>query len=37
MVKKWGGDPDAFCKPAQYLISLRQGVDRPTDWMPPSI
>jgi polar amino acid transport system substrate-binding protein len=37
MVKKWGGDPDAFCKPAQYLISLRQGVDRPTDWVPPSI
>jgi ABC-type amino acid transport substrate-binding protein len=37
MVKKWGGDPDAFCKPAPYLIPLRQGVDRPAGWMPPSI
>jgi ABC-type amino acid transport substrate-binding protein len=37
MVKKWGGDPDAFCKPASYLTSLRQGVDRPADWVPPSI
>jgi polar amino acid transport system substrate-binding protein len=37
MVKKWGGDPDAFCKPAPYLVSLRQGVDRPSDWVPPSI
>jgi polar amino acid transport system substrate-binding protein len=37
MIKKWGGDPDAFCKPAPYLISLRRGVDRPADWVPPSI
>jgi len=37
MVKKWGGDPDAFCKPAPYLTKLRQGVDRPADWTPPSI
>jgi polar amino acid transport system substrate-binding protein len=37
MVKKWGGDPDSFCKPAPYLIKLRQGVDRPSDWTPPSI
>jgi ABC-type amino acid transport substrate-binding protein len=37
MVKKWGGDPDQFCKPAPYLVSLRQNVDRPADWTPPSI
>jgi polar amino acid transport system substrate-binding protein len=37
MVSKWGGDPNAFCKPADYLIKLRQGVDRPADWVPPSI
>ncbi|OLB78438.1 MAG: amino acid ABC transporter substrate-binding protein [Actinobacteria bacterium 13_2_20CM_2_71_6] len=37
MVKKWGGDPNAFCKPAAYLTSLRQGVDRPADWVPPTI
>jgi ABC-type amino acid transport substrate-binding protein len=37
MVKKWGGDPEQFCKPAPYLVSLRQNVDRPADWTPPSI
>jgi polar amino acid transport system substrate-binding protein len=37
MITKWGGDPNAFCKPASYLTSLRQGVDRPTGWAPPSI
>ena len=37
MVQKWGGDPNAFCKPAPYLVSLRQSVDRPADWVPPSI
>jgi polar amino acid transport system substrate-binding protein len=37
MIKKWGGDPEAFCKPAPYLISLRRGIDRPADWVPPSI
>ena len=37
MVEKWGGDPDAFCKPAPYLLKLRDGVDRPAGWVPPSI
>ena len=37
MITKWGGDPNAFCKPAPYLTSLRQGVDRPADWTPPTI
>ena len=37
MVSKWGGDPNAFCKPAPYLLTLRQGVDRPAGWTPPSI
>jgi len=37
MVQKWGGDPNAFLKPADYLVKLRQGVDRPADWTPPSL
>jgi polar amino acid transport system substrate-binding protein len=37
MVSKWGGDPNAFCKPASYLTKLRQGVDRPADWALPTI
>jgi ABC-type amino acid transport substrate-binding protein len=37
MVEKWGGDPAAFCKPAPYLLKLRDGVDRSADWVPPSI
>ena len=37
MVTKWGGDPNAFCKPAPYLTTLRQGVDRPAGWTPPTI
>src|SRR2546421_1549059 len=37
MVSKWGGDPNAFCKPAPYLTSLRQGVDRPAGWVLPTI
>ena len=27
----------AFCRPAPYLTKLRQGVDRPADWTPPTI
>ncbi|HKT01046.1 MAG TPA: transporter substrate-binding domain-containing protein [Rugosimonospora sp.] len=37
MVSKWGGDPNAFCKPAPYLETTRQGVDRPAGWTLPSI
>jgi polar amino acid transport system substrate-binding protein len=37
MVGKWGGDPNAFCKPAPYLAKVRQGVDRPADWALPTI
>jgi ABC-type amino acid transport substrate-binding protein len=37
MVSKWGGDPNAFLKPAPYLDTVRQGVDRPADWKLPSI
>ena len=37
MITKWGGDPNAFCKPAPYLTPLRQGVDRPAGWALPSI
>jgi polar amino acid transport system substrate-binding protein len=37
MLTKWGGDPDWFCRPHLYQIALRPGVDRPADWLPPSI
>jgi ABC-type amino acid transport substrate-binding protein len=37
MVKKWGGDPEQFCKPDPYLKTLRQGVDRPAEWVVPTI
>jgi polar amino acid transport system substrate-binding protein len=37
MITKWGGDPNAFCKPAPYLATLRQGVDRPAGWVLPTI
>jgi ABC-type amino acid transport substrate-binding protein len=37
MVTKWGGDPNAFCKPAPYLATLRPGVDRPSGWVLPTI
>lgn len=37
MVSKWGGDPNAFLKPASYLDTVRQGVDRPADWKLPTI
>src|SRR5947207_1465012 len=37
MVSKWGGDPDAFGKPAPYLTPLRRGVDRPAGWVLPTI
>jgi ABC-type amino acid transport substrate-binding protein len=36
LVKKWGGDPAQFLKPAADVASARRGVDRPDDWTPPS-
>ncbi|MER5181457.1 transporter substrate-binding domain-containing protein [Streptomyces sp. NPDC002896] len=37
LVKKWGGDPEQFLKPAADVATSRRGVDRPDDWTPPSI
>jgi ABC-type amino acid transport substrate-binding protein len=37
LVSKWGGDPNAFGKPAPYLATVRQGVDRPAGWTLPTI
>jgi len=37
LVKKYGGDPEQFLKPAADMATARRGVDRPGDWTPPSI
>jgi ABC-type amino acid transport substrate-binding protein len=37
LVKKYGGDPEQFLKPAADVATARRGVDRPQDWTPPAI
>jgi polar amino acid transport system substrate-binding protein len=37
LIEKWGGDPAQFLKPSEWMGALRQGVDRPADWTPPSL
>jgi polar amino acid transport system substrate-binding protein len=37
LIEKYGGEPDQFLKPAPDTAPARRGVDRPTDWQPPSI
>ncbi|MCX5053262.1 MULTISPECIES: substrate-binding periplasmic protein [unclassified Streptomyces] len=37
LVKKYGGDPEQFLKPAADIATARRGVDRPGNWTPPSI
>jgi ABC-type amino acid transport substrate-binding protein len=37
LIKKWGGDPSQFLKPSPWMAALRRGVDRPTNWTPPSM
>jgi polar amino acid transport system substrate-binding protein len=37
LIKKYGGDPAQFLKPAAYQATLRAGVDRDANWAPPSI
>ncbi|WP_030948411.1 hypothetical protein [Streptomyces sp. NRRL S-646] len=37
LVKKCGGDPEQFLKPAADVATARRGVDRPSSWTPPSI
>jgi ABC-type amino acid transport substrate-binding protein len=36
LIKKWGGDPAKFLRPSPWMAALRQGVDRPSNWTPPS-
>jgi polar amino acid transport system substrate-binding protein len=37
LIEKWGGDPQQFLKPSPWMGAMRQGVDRPADWTPPSL
>ena len=37
LVKKYGGDPEQFLKPAADVATARRGVDRPAGWTPPTI
>jgi ABC-type amino acid transport substrate-binding protein len=37
LIEKWGGDPQQFLEPSEWMGGLRQGVDRPADWTPPSL
>ncbi|MFC4500097.1 MULTISPECIES: substrate-binding periplasmic protein [Streptomyces] len=37
LVKKYGGDPEQFLKPAADVATSRRGVDRPGSWNPPTI
>ena len=36
LIEKWGGDPAKFLTPSPWMAKMRQGVDRPADWAPPS-
>ncbi|MFF7640884.1 transporter substrate-binding domain-containing protein [Streptomyces canus] len=37
LVRKYGGDPQQFLKPAADVAGARRAVDRPRDWNPPAI
>jgi polar amino acid transport system substrate-binding protein len=36
LMEKWGGDPARFLEPPPGTAEARRGVDRPSDWEPPS-
>jgi polar amino acid transport system substrate-binding protein len=36
LIEKYGGDPAQFLTPSPWMAAMRQGVDRPADWTPPS-
>jgi ABC-type amino acid transport substrate-binding protein len=36
LIKKWGGDPAKFLEPSPWMAAMRRGVDRPSNWTPPS-
>jgi ABC-type amino acid transport substrate-binding protein len=37
LIEKWGGEPEMFLTPSEDTAAARRGVDRPSDWTPPSI
>jgi ABC-type amino acid transport substrate-binding protein len=37
LISKWGGDPEQFLKPSPWMAEMRQGVDRPAGWTPPTL
>jgi ABC-type amino acid transport substrate-binding protein len=36
LIEKWGGDPKQFLTPSPWMAAMRDGVDRPQAWKPPS-
>ena len=36
LIEKYGGEADQFLKASPWMAAMRQGVDRPADWTPPS-
>jgi ABC-type amino acid transport substrate-binding protein len=36
LIEKWGGDPKQFLTPSPWMAAMREGVDRPQAWKPPS-
>jgi polar amino acid transport system substrate-binding protein len=36
LIEKYGGEPEQFLVPSPWMAAMRQGVDRPADWTPPS-
>ena len=36
LIEKYGGEPAQFLQPSPWMGAMRQGVDRPADWTPPS-
>ncbi len=37
LIAKWGGDPRRFLTPTAAMAEARQGVDRPRNWIPPTL
>jgi polar amino acid transport system substrate-binding protein len=36
LIEKYGGDPAQFLTASPWMAAMRQSVDRPADWTPPS-
>jgi polar amino acid transport system substrate-binding protein len=37
LIEKWGGDPKLFLTASPWMAAMRDGVDRPAGWKPPSL